>query len=55
MNAPINWSPCVYMDGRLIVSTRQRKVLALDDVVSDLEEGTGQTSAEGGWWMCAMR
>ena len=26
----------LYMDERLIVSTRQRKVLALDDVVSDL-------------------
>ncbi|EKP1488518.1 zinc transporter ZntB [Escherichia coli] len=38
----------VYMDGRLIVSTRQRKVLALDDVVSDLEEGTGPTDC-GGW------
>ena len=45
----------VYMDGRLIVSTRQRKVLALDDVVSDLEEGTVRPIAEGGWWMCAMR
>lgn len=31
----------LYMDERFIVSTRQRKVLALDDVVSDLQEGTG--------------
>lgn len=38
----------VYMDERLIVSTRQRKVLALDDVVSDLEEGTGPEDC-GGW------
>lgn len=45
----------VYMDGRLIVSTRQRKVLALDDVVSDLEEGTGPTDCGDGWLMCAMR
>ncbi|MGU0015620.1 zinc transporter ZntB [Escherichia coli] len=49
MNAPINWSPCVYIwTGGSIVSTRQRKVLALDDVVSDLEEGTGPTDC-GGW------
>lgn len=38
----------LYMDERLIVSTRQRKVLALDDVVKDLEEGTGPTDC-GGW------
>lgn len=38
----------VYMDERLIVSTRQRKVLALDDVVRDLEEGTGPADC-GGW------
>ena len=38
----------VYMDERLIVSTRQRKVLALDDVVNDLKEGTGPTDC-GGW------
>ena len=38
----------VYMDERMIISTRQRKVLALDDVVSDLEEGTGPTDC-GGW------
>lgn len=38
----------VYVDERLIVSTRQRKVLALDDIVKDLEEGTGPTDI-GGW------
>lgn len=38
----------LYMDERLIVSTRQRKVLALDDVVSDLQEGTGPADC-GGW------
>ena len=38
----------VYMDERLIVSTRQRKVLALDDVVGDLKEGTGPGDC-GGW------
>ncbi|HFZ8993364.1 TPA: zinc transporter ZntB [Citrobacter freundii] len=38
----------LYIDERLIVSTRQRKVLALDDVVSDLDEGTGPTDC-GGW------
>lgn len=38
----------LYMDERMIISTRQRKVLALDDVVSDLQEGTGPTDC-GGW------
>jgi len=38
----------LYMDERMIVSTRQRKVLALDDVVSELEEGTGPVDC-GGW------
>jgi zinc transporter len=38
----------LYMDDRLIVTTRQRKVLALDDVVSDLLEGTGPVDC-GGW------
>ena len=38
----------VYMDERMIISTRQRKVLALDDVVNDLEEGTGPVDC-GGW------
>ena len=38
----------VYMDERMIISTRQRKVLALDDVVNDLEEGTGPADC-GGW------
>lgn len=45
----------VYMDERLIVSTRQRKVLALDDVINDLKEGTGLRIAAAGWWMCVMR
>jgi zinc transporter len=36
------------MDERMIVSTRQRKVLALDDVVNDLKEGTGPADC-GGW------
>ena len=40
----------VYIDERLIVSTRQRKVLALDDIVKDLEEGTGPIDI-GGWLM----
>ncbi len=39
----------LYMDERLIVSTRQRKVLALDDVVQDLNDGTGPT--DGGSWL----
>ncbi|RKQ39028.1 zinc transporter ZntB [Enterobacter sp. R1(2018)] len=38
----------LYMDERLIVSTRQRQVLALDDVVNDLHEGTGPTDC-GSW------
>lgn len=38
----------LYMDERLIISTRQRKVLALDDVVSDLQEGSGPTDC-GSW------
>ncbi|MGG5837587.1 CorA family divalent cation transporter, partial [Huaxiibacter chinensis] len=38
----------LYMDERLIVSTRQRKVLALDDIVNDLKEGTGPTDC-GAW------
>ncbi|KMT75476.1 zinc transporter [Salmonella enterica subsp. enterica serovar Newport str. 36807] len=38
----------LYMDERFIVSTRQRKVLALDDVVSDLQEGTGPVDC-GSW------
>ncbi len=38
----------LYMDERMIVSTRQRKVLALDDVVNDLKEGTGPTDC-GSW------
>lgn len=39
----------VYMDERMIISTRQRKVLALDDIVSDLQQGTGPT--DGGGWL----
>ena len=39
----------LYMDERLIVSTRQRKVLALDDVLGDLKEGNGPT--DGGSWL----
>lgn len=39
----------LYMDERLIVSTRQRKVLALDDVLGDLREGNGPT--DGGSWL----
>lgn len=38
----------VYMDERMIVSTRQRRVLALDDVVNDLNGGTGPTNC-GSW------
>ncbi|EJY6827487.1 zinc transporter ZntB [Salmonella enterica] len=38
----------LYMDERFIVSTRQRKVLALDDVVSDLQEGAGPVDC-GSW------
>ncbi|EHM47575.1 zinc transporter [Yokenella regensburgei ATCC 43003] len=38
----------LYIDERLIVSTRQRKVLALDDIVNDLQEGTGPTDC-GDW------
>jgi len=38
----------LYMNERLIVTTRQRKVLALDDVVSELEEGSGPVDS-GGW------
>jgi zinc transporter len=38
----------LYMDERLIVSTRQRRVLALDDVLGDLREGTGPVDC-GGW------
>ncbi|MBS1204567.1 MAG: zntB [Proteobacteria bacterium] len=38
----------LYMDSRMIVSTRQRKVMALDDVVRDLEEGSGPTDS-GAW------
>lgn len=38
----------LYIDERLIVSTRRRQVLALDDVVNDLNEGTGPTDC-GSW------
>ncbi|UYU30242.1 zinc transporter ZntB [Siccibacter colletis] len=38
----------LYIDERLIVSTRQRKVLALDDVIHDLNEGTGPENI-GAW------
>ncbi len=38
----------LYMDERLIVSTRRRQVLALDDVVNDLNEGTGPKDS-GSW------
>lgn len=38
----------LYIDERLIVSTRQRRVLALDDTIRDLEEGTGPTDV-GSW------
>lgn len=38
----------IYIDERLIVSTRQRKVLALDDVIHDLNERTGPTDT-GDW------
>ncbi|NDJ57807.1 zinc transporter ZntB [Enterobacteriaceae bacterium 4M9] len=38
----------VYIDEHLIVSTRRRRVLALDDVVGDLEEGTGPVNS-GSW------
>ncbi|MGK0707116.1 CorA family divalent cation transporter, partial [Yokenella regensburgei] len=39
----------LYIEERLIVSTRQRKVLALDDIVNDLQEGTGPTGC--GYWL----
>ncbi|HKM98390.1 MAG TPA: zinc transporter ZntB [Buttiauxella sp.] len=38
----------LYIDERLIVSTRQRRVLALDDVVNDLKKGAGPIGC-GGW------
>lgn len=38
----------LYMDERLILSTRQRRVLALDDVLGDLREGTGPVDC-GSW------
>ncbi|MDY0972510.1 zinc transporter ZntB [Siccibacter turicensis] len=38
----------LYLDERLIISTRQRKVLALDDVIHDLNEGTGPENI-GAW------
>ncbi|MGP3591805.1 zinc transporter ZntB [Vagococcus sp. WN89Y] len=38
----------LYMNERMIVTTRQRKVLALDDVVSELEEGSGPVDS-GSW------
>jgi zinc transporter len=38
----------LYIDERLIVSTRQRRVLALDDVVNDLKEGAGPVDT-GSW------
>ncbi len=45
---------CIY--GRAVnCFDRQRKVLALDDVVSDLEEGTVRPIAGDGWWMYVMR
>ncbi|GCU47035.1 Zn(II) transporter [Escherichia coli] len=49
----------VYMDGRVIVSTRERKVQALGDVVSETEEGEGPTGRGGGrvegWDECGDR
>ncbi len=38
----------LYIDERMIISTRQRRVLALDDVVNDLNEGTGPINS-GSW------
>ncbi|SCC05041.1 zinc transporter ZntB [Kosakonia oryziphila] len=38
----------LYMDSQMIVSTRLRKVMALDDVFRDLEEGSGPTDS-GSW------
>ncbi|WP_058910234.1 zinc transporter ZntB [Entomohabitans teleogrylli] len=38
----------LYMDERMIISTRQRQVLALDDVIADLNAGTGPLDC-GGW------
>ncbi|MCS5873664.1 hypothetical protein LN650_18250 [Klebsiella pneumoniae subsp. pneumoniae] len=48
----------LYMDERLIVSTRQRKVLALDDVLGDLKEGNGpdgRRQLAGGGMRCVDR
>ncbi|MDF7681002.1 zinc transporter ZntB [Enterobacteriaceae bacterium ESL0689] len=38
----------LYIDERFILSTRQRQILALDDVLGDLREGTGPTDC-GSW------
>lgn len=38
----------LYMNESMIITTRQRKVLALDDVVTELEEGAGPVDS-GGW------
>ncbi|BDH45713.1 zinc transport protein ZntB [Salmonella enterica subsp. enterica serovar Choleraesuis] len=38
----------IYMDERLIISTRQRPVLALDEVINELKEGTGPENC-GAW------
>lgn len=38
----------LYIDAHLIVTTRRRKVLALDDVINDLNEGSGPKTS-GSW------
>ncbi|SLM63548.1 MULTISPECIES: zinc transporter ZntB [Dickeya] len=42
----------VFITERLIVSTRRRKVAAIDEVMSDLKEGNGP--ADSGDWMVAI-
>lgn len=37
----------VFINGRLIVSTRQRKVFAIDEVLSDLKQGNGPLNGSG--------
>ncbi len=46
---------CVYIWTSDSLCLPVGEVLALDDVVSDLQEGTGPQIAAAGWWMCAMR
>ncbi|OON41171.1 zinc transporter ZntB [Izhakiella australiensis] len=42
----------VFINGKIIVSTRRRKVFAIDEVLTDLQNGNGPT--DGGSWLVEL-